>query len=363
MTYCGLFGSATRAVTEYPLSTMAAVLVAAATVACDSGTATTPTTVSLVSVASVPAPFSMASQPLLVDQDLVCLPASFEMQVRCVDRNGDLVGAFGREGEGPGEFKLPPRLLRGPNGTVGAISLNRLTIFTRGGDLVDHITLPITFPRPAAKAFDATLLAHSYEGAKIFPIEIDLSSGALLWERHDIPDVVQTECGSVGGGVVSPTGSWAHTACQRELVFLDDRDASTATVIQAPTYAEELPNERDIADFENQARSVAFRMDVDAFRETPKRNHLMAGRSLAYDAQGRLWVATQRDRAQFSYLDIYVGTEYVVSVQVKDRLLGYDLYGSTLAVLVERAPDAAGIGWRALDWYDIAEVDLGLGRP
>ena len=84
MTYCGLFGSATRAVTEYPLSTMAAVLVAAATVACDSETTSTTPTVSLVSVASVPAPFSMASQPLLVDQDLICLPASFEMQVRCV---------------------------------------------------------------------------------------------------------------------------------------------------------------------------------------------------------------------------------------------------------------------------------------
>ncbi len=361
MTYCGLFGSATRAVTEYPLSTMAAVLVAAATVACDSETTSTTPTVSLVSVASVPAPFSMASQPLLVDQDLICLPASFEMQVRCVDRNGDLVATFGREGEGPGEFKLPPRLLRGPNGTVGAISFNRLTIFTRGGDLVDHIILPINFPQPAAKAFDTTLLAHSPEGT--FPIEIDLSSGALLWERHDIPDIVQTECGRVGAGVVSPTGGWAHTACQRELVFLDDRDASTATVIQAPTYAEELPNERDIADFENRARSVAFRMDVDAYRETPKRNHLRGGRSLAYDAQGRLWLATQRDRAQFSYLDLYVGTEYVGSVQVRDRLLGYDLYGSTLAVLVERAPDAAGIAWRALDWYDIAEVDLGLGRP
>ena len=66
------------------------------------------------------------------------LPATFEMQVRCVDRNGDLVATFGREGEGPGEFQLPPRLLRGPNGTVGAISFDRLTIFTHGGDLVDQ---------------------------------------------------------------------------------------------------------------------------------------------------------------------------------------------------------------------------------
>ena len=107
---------------------------------------------------------------------------------------------------------------------------------------------------------------------------------------------------------------------------------------------------------------MAFQMDLDADRETPKRNHLQIG-SLAYDDQGRLWVATERDRAHFSYFDLYGGTEYVGSVQVKDRVLGYDLYGSTLAVLVERPLDADGIGWRALDWYDIAEVDLGLDAP
>ena len=160
-----------------------------------------------------------------------------------------------------------------------------------------------------------------------------------------------------------PTGSWAYTACQRELVFLDDRDASIATVIQSTTYADELPNERDIAERENQARALSFRVDVDAYRETPKRNHLRGGGPLAYDDHGRLWVATQRDRARFSYFDLYVGTEYVGSVQIKDRLLGYNLYGSTLAALVERAPGADGIGWRALDWYDIAEVDLGLDVP
>lgn len=350
-----------RAGANHPLFTVVAASLAAATVACDSGTATTATpTIPLVSVASVPAPFSMASQPLLLDQDLVCLPATFEMQVPCVGRNGDLVATFGREGEGPGEFQLPPVLLRGPNGTVGAISFNRLTIFTHGGDLVDQMTLPINFPQPATKAFDTTLLARSPDG---FPIEIDLSSGDFLWQRPDIHDVAQTECGRVGVGAVSPTGSWAYTACQRELVFLDDRDASTATVIQAPAYADELPNERDSADIENRTRTLSFRVDVEAELQTPKRNHLRGGSSLAYDDQGRLWVATQRDRARFSYFDLYVGTEYVGSLQVKDRLLGYDLYGSTLAALVERAPDVDGIGWRALDWYDIAEVDLGLDVP
>ena len=80
--------------------------------------------------------------------------------------------------------------------------------------------------------------------------------------------------------------------------------------------------------------------------------------SLTYDDRGRLWVATERDRAHFSYFDIYVGIEYVGSVRVRDRLLGYDLYGSTLVTIVEREPDADGIGWHAADWYDIAGLTL-----
>ena len=346
---------------NHRLLTVAAASMAAATVACDSGTATAPT-VSLVSVASVSAPFSDATRPLLVNQDLVCLANSFEMRVRCVDRGGHLVGMFGRKGEGPGEFELPPHLLRGPNGTVGTISINRLTVFTPGGDLVDHMTLPISFLQPAAKAFDTTLLGHSYEGPSMSPVEIDLASATLRWERHDIHNVVATECGRVALGVASPTGGWTFPACQRELVFFLDRDAPTATAIRSPTYAEELPNERDLAEHQERAGRMAFQMDLDTYRETPKRNHLRIG-SLAYDDQARLWVATQRDRAHFSYFDLYGGTEYVGSVQIKDRVLGYDLYGSTLVVLVERPLDADGIGWRALDWYDIAEVDLGLGVP
>ncbi len=34
--------------------------------------------------------------------------------------------------------------------------------------------------------------------------------------------------------------------------------------------------------------------------------------------------------------------------------------GSTLATVVEREPDANGIGWREVDWYDIGRLRLGL---
>ena len=342
-------------------SVAAAIAIATTTVACGSGT-DTPRTVALVAAARVPAPFSIDSYVLLLDDHRVCVNNSFEMRVRCVDRDGSLVGTFGREGEGPGEFQLPPRLLRGPDGTVGAISMNRLAVFTPGGDLVDETILPVVMPMPAKSAFDATFLGHHFAGGSdLTLVEIDLASGTVLWERENFDDIAETECGNVPMGVASPTGGWTFPACQRELVFLADRDAPAATVIQSPTYAEELPNERDIAEIEDRNRRFMLQRDLAVYRETPKRNHLQVS-SLAYDDQGRLWVATERDRAHFSYFDLYVGTEYVGSVRIRDRILGYDLHGTTLAALVEREPGPDGIGWRAVDWYDIGELDLGLGE-
>ena len=338
----------------------AAATMAAAIVGCDTETVTTPT-VPLAAVASAPAPFSMNQSIVLVDDDVVCVTNSFEVRVRCVDRGGNLVGRFGRKGEGPGEFGLAPKLVRGPNSTVGAISMTRLSVFTPAGDLVDETALPVVFLQPATSAFGSTILGqHFAGGADMTPVEIDVASGSVLWEREDIDDIAETECGGVALGVASPSGGWTFPACQRELVFLEDRDAPTGTLIQSPTYAEELPNARDIAEIEDGNRRFALQRDLASYRETPKRNHLRVA-SMAYDEHGRLWVATERDRARFSYFDLYAGTEYVGSVRIRDRLQGYDLHGSTLAVLVERKPGADGIGWRAVDWYDISELDLGLG--
>lgn len=340
-------------------ATVAAVVMAGATLGCGSDEATTPT-LALRPTASVPVPFSNDEGVALVEQNLVCVTNSYEVRVLCVRRDGSVVGVFGREGEGPGEFDLTPLLLRGPGRTIGAVSFTRLLVFTPSGNLVNETILPVAPFMPATNAFGATLLGHQYnDGMNVTPVEMDVAARALLWEREDINDIALTECGRIALGVASPTGGWTFPACQRELVFLEDRDASTATVIQSPTYAEEFPNERDIAEVEARNRRSPFRTDVGAYKETPKRYHLRVA-SLAYDDRDRLWVATERDRAVYSYFDLYVGTEYVGSVRIRDRILGYDLYGSTLAVLVERAPDTDGIAWRAVDWYDIGGLDLGL---
>ena len=69
-----------------------------------------------------------------------------------------------------------------------------------------------------------------------------------------------------------------------------------------------------------------------------------------------LGVATTRDHDAFSYFDIWTDTAYTGAVRVRDRLMGFDIFGSTLVTLVERTPGADGIGERAIDWYDLGEV-------
>ncbi len=335
---------------------VAATAAVAATLSCGTDSAAKPT-FALEPIASVPVPFSARHDAAIVAEGVLCVTNSYEVRIRCLRRDGSPVGVFGREGDGPGEFSLTPHLVRGPNGTLAAVSNNRLTLFAPTGAIISETTLPFGYVSSAAPVGGTLLGQHFGGGAEVTPFEISLSSGEVLWERPGLDSEVRTECGGVALGVASPGGGWTFPACQRELVFFTERDAPTPSIIVAPTYNAELPNDRDIAEIEFRNSRSAFRLDIEQYKETPKRNHLTIS-SLAYDARGRLWVATQRDRQRHSYLDIYVAAEHVGTVRIKDRLLGYDLYGSTLVALVEREPDADGIAYRWADWYDISGLDF-----
>ena len=311
-----------------------------------------------------------------------CVIDSYEFRVGCVTPE-ETIGEFGGEGEGPGEFTRPVWLGRVAPGRLGVVDtrLNRLTVFKTDGELVSDLSLPaLFFPRSLGPSSlfgegllglvpgtqpEAGTLPSAEAVIKAVLVELSLRCGEVLWHRRGLEEIARTECGRLGSGIPTPGGGYVLRACKRELVFLEDRDALAAAVIQSPNYVAELPNERDVEEYlEDMASLSGGALPASAreayaaeYREEPKGWFLADG--LIFDDLGRLWVGTRRDRDAFSYLDIWVGTEHAGTVRIRDRLIGYDVLGSTLAALVERTPDRIGIARRAIDWYDIGPVEVG----
>ena len=320
---------------------------------------------------------TVGSIALLSDETTACVVDSYEVQLRCVDRSGDVIGVFGREGEGAGGFGGLYWLVGGPDNTVGAMDyeLDRFSVFVPSGALVTEVALPdVAVAMNPIRRFSTTIAGISLvidvnrTQVGVRPtfshalFEVDMASGEVV--RQEVPPVeAEVECGSIIYGFPNPAGGWVHVACEGHMVFVGE-DGDIA-VLQAPTYTGELPNERDVEwwrDVDRTMRDLGGgwdREEMEQFSEQPKNYHLLFGEQ-KFDDLGRLWIATQRDRDEFSYLDVYdpENAAFVGSVRVNDRIMGFDLLGSTLVVVVERQlspDDPDGIAERAVDWYDVSE--------
>ncbi len=320
---------------------------------------------------------------LLTESHVACVMDSYEVQVHCVDPVGNVVGTFGREGEGPGDFKSSVvSLVGGKNGTLGVvdIGLARFTVFSPDGSLMSTIPLPRT-----TITFDATgvfgdtltalglitfdplkLVAGAGPGGLYSVFDVDVSTGLLLREQEVPPVDVSIECGTVYSGFPNRLGGWVYIACEGHLVLVNEN--GDVTVIQAPTYSAELPSDAEVSRWiEGRRRPEATDgiplsdERIERFRNRTKNYHLTLGTE-RFDEWGNIWIATQRDRHDFSYFDVYSAAEleYLGSVEIEGRLIGFDLVGSTLVTLVERWGAASGedavIPSQQLDWYQIAEL-------
>ena len=333
-------------------------------------------------VGTADVPLSESRQvALLADERVACVVDSYETQVRCVDTDGAVVGVFGREGEGPGEFGSAAYLARGEDGTVGVhdSGLGRFTVFEPSGAYVSEVRGPVSTFAPL-RSFGTILSGLSVDvmvmlgggtaGSLMTGYDVNLATGEVLREEASPTGPWDVACGEVTWGIPDRAAGWVFLACEGHLIFVGD--TGEATVLRAPTYVAELPDERDVDRHEemlmalNRANdrpaSESVDENLESYRATPKKYFLSTADQLV-DAANRYWMATQRDTHEWSYLDVYENAEYVGSVRVRDRLRGFDLVGSTLVVLVERQvgpDDADGIPDRALDWYEIG--DLGFGR-
>lgn len=359
-----------------PLSATVAIVTLATTAACAPDATRTPEVIELQPFASSAAPLTATFEIALVSEEAACVINSYESRIHCVDRSDGGVTCFGREGEGPGEFGGLADLERGPGGQVVALDNGsaRMTFFELDGTVVSETPLPPLF-QPSQLRGDRLFgvkvglpdFASGETEPTFVPMVIDADTGEVLWERTDLADAVGRECFSGAVGTSTPRGGLVFEVCGNELAFLAGRDAPSAAVVASPSYVETLPNDRDVSEEmelftglgRNQGMSdSAIAAVVAEFREKPK-DWILKRDAFGFDHQDRLWVATTRDHDTFSYFDIWTGTVYVGAVRVRDRLMSFDIFGSTLVTLVERTPGADGIGELAIDWYDIGEVSDG----
>ena len=247
----------------------------------------------------------------------------------------------------------------------------RLTFFEPNGNLVSSTRMPPNFfltDLHGNRAFGMYLAlldrTRPQDQASYFPMEVDAFSGTILWEQPGFANMVGRDCFGGLMGILNPEGGLVTTACEHELVFLGHMDGAHVTVVRAPNYFPTLPNARDVDAYVAGAARIgggalpATQREAYAveYREKPKAWFLGGPLSLTFDGENRLWAATTVDRDAFSYIEVWIGTAHAGTVRIRDRLMGYDILGSTLVALVERKPDRYGVAQRAIDWYDIGKV-------
>jgi hypothetical protein len=247
-------------------------------------------------------------------------------------------------------------------------------IFEPSGKLLSEVALPgiLTMRAPLRSTLIAWELNldlgnRSFSGRHI---EMDIASGEVIWERTFPESItVPADCGQgeypgMDRALALPSGGMVITGlCRGQMVFLADRNADSGALIRAPRYSPRFPTERDVERYLEGCGppSPGFfrpRCELEKFRITPK----PYAAHYWVDDEDRLWALTNRDREVFSFLDVFSDEGFLGSVRIRHRAIGFDLLGSTLAVLVDRPvgpDDVDGFPDRGIDWYEIDGLDLG----
>lgn len=337
--------------------------------------------VSLEPFAESRSPYSQLRRIALVSDSVACVVDGYQVEVYCADPM-DRLWKFGRKGEGPGEFRGSPLLRRGPEGTIAAfdLGLRRVSVFRTGR--VSGTTFMSSVPMP--RIIPATPLSSLVEGTyynredgRRYQAEVEVGTGRIGWERFFSPELVECTDGVVpdpttlGNGHPIPSGELVFVTCQgQKVVWFENRDDSLPSAVAAsPTFTVTYPSESEVATYIEGARAMTggvvepSRAQVAEFRRKPKPWSQATGHTV--DKQGWFWVATTRDREEFSYIDVYGDHTYIGTVRVRHSMVAFDRLGSTLAVLVNRPlenDDPGGVPRRGIDWYDVSGLESTWGE-
>lgn len=332
--------------------------------------------IKLDAFASAPSPLSLRNELTLVADGAACVIDSYWSRVNCIDPGGESV-EFGTEGEGPGEFMFPSDLLRGASGTIEVLDpqLSRLSTFSAsGGFLASTGGLPRWFSLQSRQVTDGTASGwyrrpDSSGEPPLVQAEIDVETGRVEWERAFPYEADVVNCSTplwrttrLLSGYRDGRDGFLFVTCHGEfLVWYADRDAEEpAAIVQSPTYVERYPTEEDVASTLQTLGSAPWAPSEEEIRSRPK---LWYGPRVLDDRR-RFWAVSHWNVGSavipsLSYIDMFRltddGPQYALTLRVADKVVGMDVLGDTLAVLVVQ--DAGGVvEERRVDWYDISSV-------
>lgn len=339
-------------------------------VACSSADENQETLVYLAPSAESTAPLSESNRIAVTPEGIACVIDSYEIRIHCVDRDDRVIGSFGREGDGPGEFLGPTSIDRAPDGGIVVTDMERARLlwFRPTGELLSESKAPSVFIVAGSNAgslLGMTMISHEN-------VEVDIASGDILSSRTYLPpdglDAPACEADRIpwsGFGFPTPRGGMLFRPCQGQLLvrYADRDDDAPAEMAVVPTYRSTLPQPADIESYVRGLSGLASGVppaesDVESFRNRPRPWHTSRVR---FDGRGRTWMATRGGAGDFSHIDVHDGVAYLGTVRVRHSLIGMDIAGSVLAVLVDRpvrSDDPAGIPRRGIDWYDIGVLEF-----
>jgi hypothetical protein len=332
-----------------------------------------PTAGVVLTATTEPVPYTVAYVLSLIAPDRVCMVDSYETQVICGGPTWSDVQRFGRGGEGPGEYGAIVGIARLPEGRLGVVdhALQRLTIVTSRLE-VEGTTPFAGNPSLVRTAGDSTVAVTTL-GFEAWIPRLDHArrrtrvdwvlpgQGVARTQTLSLPDTVPVGRAPLFAGTWALSRGFVFLRMPYEIVRFSPEGEYLGRF--TPTHYEpELPNLRDV---EHRAEGMRYVFgyspspaDLEGFAAEPKHG-ILGGMGVVFSSDGLLWIGTTRDRDRWSYIDVYAGREelkFFGSVQVRDRMLAFDVLDGTLAVLVERQDaDRHGLRPYAIDWYDTTE--------
>jgi sugar lactone lactonase YvrE len=256
--------------------------------------------------ALVPVPWGVVAAP---DADRIWAIDWVGDRVVAFDGSGAWVGAVGRPGEGPGEFRNPVAIALDPEGHVRIWDAGRgvLARWTAAGELVDEVRPPIGYWGPGLHVHGRGLVTVTAEGSGL------VQDQRLVEVSDDDPPTVLHELRRESVMLELPCGSRPMPRVFAPDILWSAR-ADTVYVLRGPDYRiDALVGGAPVASFRRplepwpvtEAMAVEragvgqFRMVLRMCAVTPEQVAAGLGweeavspvQGIAVDAEGRLWVS------------------------------------------------------------------------